>query len=193
VIIRLLILAILAAALAAGGYYAVQELYIKPEQRLQADRRLPAPAPPPDPSVVEYERCMELWKRGAPPSEARAAFERLLKEFPETRKRRDALDAIGQINSQEFFTQTPNETNLYVVNPGDSLSRVSNRRKLPIELILYLNKLPSENLHFVYTCSRKPGSSFSTMARSSSASIPRSPGRERTRRLSSFGPRKLEK
>jgi hypothetical protein len=40
VLIRILILLLFATALGAGGYFAVQELYVKPEQRLLADRHL---------------------------------------------------------------------------------------------------------------------------------------------------------
>lgn len=142
---RLLFLLILAAALAAGGYYAIQELYIKPEQKLLADKALPPPAPPPDPSIAEFERCLEIKNRGSL-DEARAAFERFLKEFPESKKREAALDVIGQINSEAFFAMKPDETNTYAVAPGDSLSRISSRRRIPIELILHLNKMENETL-----------------------------------------------
>jgi LysM repeat protein len=145
VLFRLLFLLILAAALAAGGYYAVQELYVKPEQKLLADKQLPAPAPPPDPSLAEFQRCMEIKNKGSLP-EARAAFERFLKEFPESKKREAALDAIGEINSATFFSMKPDETNTYVVAAGDSLSRISGRRKIPVELILHLNKMESDTL-----------------------------------------------
>jgi LysM repeat protein len=145
VLIRLLILLGLAAALAAGGYYAIQELYVKPEQQLQADKKLPPPLPPPDPSFAEFDRCMEIKQKGSLP-EARAAFERFLKEFPESRKRTAALEAIGEINSAEFFSMKPDEANTYVVGPGDSLSRISARRKVPVELILHLNKMENDTL-----------------------------------------------
>jgi LysM repeat protein len=145
VLFRLLFLLILAAAIAAGGYYAVQELYVKPEQKLQADKKLPPPAPPPDPSFAEFNRCMEIKNKGSL-AEARAAFERFLKEFPESKKRDAALDAIGEINSAAFFSMKPDETNTYVVAPGDSLSRISSRRRMPVELILHLNKLESDTL-----------------------------------------------
>lgn len=144
-LLRLLFLLILAAALAAGGYYAVQELYVKPEQRLAEDKKLPPPLPPPDPSLAEFNRCMEIKDRGSLP-QARAAFERFLKEFPESKKKEAALDAIGEINSAEFFAMTPDDSNSYTVGPGDSLSRVSARRKIPVELIIHLNKLESESL-----------------------------------------------
>jgi LysM repeat protein len=145
VLIRLLILLIVATSLVAGGYYAVQELYIKPERRLLADKKLPPPLPPPDPSIAEFERCLELRRNGAI-ADAKTSLERFLKEFPESRKRNEALDAIGEINSIEFFSQKPDETNTYVVESGDSISRIASRRKVPIELIVHLNKLESDSL-----------------------------------------------
>ena len=145
VLFRLLFLLILAAALAAGGYYAVQELYVKPEQKLLADKKLPPPLPPPDPSFAEFEKCMEIKNKGSL-AEARTAFERFLKEFPESKKREAALNAIGEINSAAFFSMTPDDTNTYTIVAGDSLSRVSARRKIPVELILHLNKMENETL-----------------------------------------------
>jgi len=145
VLIRLFILLIVAASLVAGGYYAVQELYVKPEKRLLADKKLPPPLPPPDPSLSEFERCLEIRKSGALP-QAKAALEQFIKEFPESRKKNDALDVIGEINSALFFSQKADETNTYLVEPGDTVSRIASRRKIPIELILYLNKIDSDAL-----------------------------------------------
>src|SRR6185503_15641191 len=73
VLIRFLILLLFAAALYAGGYYVVQELYVKPEQKLIADQKQKPPEPPPDPSIAEFARCLEL-RRTASPREARAAL-----------------------------------------------------------------------------------------------------------------------
>ena len=144
-LVRLFILILVAAGLVAGGYHAINELYYKPQKKLQADKDMPAPLPPPDPSIAEFDKCMETRRSGNLP-EARSALERFLKEFPESRKRPDALNAIGEINSQEFFAMKPTVDNTYVVQSGDSLSRVSARRRLPVELLLRLNQLDSENL-----------------------------------------------
>ena len=144
-LIRLFILLIVATSLVAGGYYAVQELYIKPEQRLLADKRLPPPLPPPDPSIAEFERCVALKNSGSL-ADAKAALDRFLKEFPESRKRNEAFEVIGEINSTLFFSQKPDETNTYVVESGDTVSRISSRRKIPIELIMHLNKMESDSL-----------------------------------------------
>ncbi len=145
-IIRLFIIAILASAIFGGAYYAVHTLYLEPQQRLAADKKLPAPTPPPDPSIEEFARCQEI-RRTSTSAAAKAAFERFLKEFPETKKKDAALDVIGEINSEEFFAAKMDDSNTYVVKPGDSLSRVSLRTKLSVEMLVQLNKLRSDVLH----------------------------------------------
>lgn len=145
-LIRLFIILLLAAGVFGGAYYAVHRLYLEPAQRLHADKQLPPPTPPPDPSLEEFARCEEL-RRVEPPAAARRAFEQFLREFPESKKRDAALDAIGEINSEEYFAVKPSESNVYVVKPGDSLSRVALRTKVSIELLVYLNKLSRDVLH----------------------------------------------
>lgn len=146
VLIRLLIILMLAAGVFGGAYYAVHRLYLEPAQRLQADKQQPPPAPPPDPSIEEFARCEELRKTGSPQA-ARTAFERFIKEFPESKSKDAALDAIGEINSAEFFATKPNETNTVVVKPGDSLGLISRKSKVSIELLMYVNRLQRDMLH----------------------------------------------
>ncbi len=144
-IIRLLIIVLLAAGIFGGAYYALHRLYLEPEQRLMADKKLPPPTPPPDPSFEEFARCEEL-RRTSTLVEARAIFERFLKEFPESKKKNAALDALGEINSTEFFAIQPTEENTYIVRSGDSINRVAGHTKLPVEFIVYFNKLHREML-----------------------------------------------
>jgi len=146
VLLRLFIILLLAASVFGSAYYAVKRLYIEPERRLVADKKLPPPTPPPDPSLEEFTRCEEV-RRTAPLAEARAAYERFLKEFPESKKRDTVLDAIGEINSAEFFATKPDDTNTYTVKSGDSLGRIAARTKVSIELLVRLNQLKSDVVH----------------------------------------------
>ena len=146
VLIRLLIILILATSVFGGAYYAVRHRYFEPARKLVEDKKLPPPTPPPDPSMEEFTRCEDI-RRTAPPAEARTAFERFLKEFPESKKRDAVLDAIGEINSTEFFATKPDDTNTYTVKPGDSLGRIASRTKISLELLAHLNRLKSETLH----------------------------------------------
>lgn len=146
VLIRLLIILLLAFGVFGGAYYAVHKLYLEPERRLVADKKLPPPTPPPDPSLEEFRLCEEVRKSGQLEA-ARAALERFLKEFPESKKREAAIDALGDINSEEFFAAKPNEANVVVVKPGDTLSAVARRTKLSVELLVHLNNLQRDMLH----------------------------------------------
>ena len=145
-LLRIFVILLLAAAIVGGGWFTVHELYIRPEEKLKADKSLPPPAPPPDPSLDEFEKCMEIHKTRSP-RETRTAFEQFLREFPSSTKRAEAYDILGDINAAEFFSAKPGESNTYVVKSGDALSRVATRNKIPTELLVYLNHLDARYLH----------------------------------------------
>ena len=145
-LLRILVVLLLAAALVAGGWFTVHELYIRPEERLKADKSLPPPAPPPDPSLGEFDKCMETHKTRSP-QETRAAFEQFLREFPSSTKRDTAYDILGEINAAEFFATKPGDGNSYIVKNGDALSKVAARSKISTELLVYLNRINSRYLH----------------------------------------------
>lgn len=145
-LIRLLIVLVLASGVFGGAYYAIHKLYLEPERRLLVDKQLPPPTPPPDPSIEAFAQLQEM-RKTAPPETVRAAFERFLKEYPQSKQREGAFDVIGEINSAEFFAMKPTDANTYVVKAGDSLGRVSARTKLPLELIIHLNKLERDMIH----------------------------------------------
>lgn len=140
VLLRIFVLTVLAAAIFGGAWFAVHELYVRPQDRLKADKALPPPAPPPDPSILEFEKFV----RNRPtmtPEEARKGIERFLREFPSATTRDAAHDILGELNSAEFFSAKPDATNTYLVKAGDSISRVASRTKVPAELLVHLNHL----------------------------------------------------
>ena len=138
--LRIFVILLLAAAIFGGAWFALHELYIRPEQRLKADNSRPPPTPPPDPSLADFQRCLEL-RQTQPLSEARTALEQFLREFPSSTRRDAAHDILGEINAQEFFSVHPNDSNTYVVKSGDNLFRVAARTRLPVELLVHLNRL----------------------------------------------------
>ena len=145
-LLRIFVILLLAATLAAGGWFAVHKLYLQPEERLKADKSLPPPAPPPDPSLEDFARCMEIHKTKGP-RETRTAFEQFLREFPSSTRRDAAYDILGDINAAEFFAAKPTEANTYVVKIGDALSRVANRNKVSTELLVHMNRINERFLH----------------------------------------------
>ena len=145
-ILRIFVILILASAIFGACWFAVHELYIKPEQRLHADKALPPPTPPPDPSLADFEKCAALHRTGNK-AESRKALEQFLREYPASTKRDGVFDMLGEINAAEFFAMKPTDANTYLVRTGDSLPRVAARTKVPVELITYLNKIDGRYLH----------------------------------------------
>ncbi|MEO6785938.1 MAG: hypothetical protein ABI318_07365, partial [Chthoniobacteraceae bacterium] len=63
-VLRIFVIAVLACAIFGACWFAVHELYIKPEQQLRTDRALPPPAPPPDPSLADFDKCAQIHRTG---------------------------------------------------------------------------------------------------------------------------------
>ena len=145
-VLRIFAILVLASAIFGACWFAIHELYVKPEQRLHADKALPPPTPPPDPSLADFEKCVEIHRAGNKAA-SRKAIEQFLREFPTSTKRDGIYDMLGEINSAEFFAVKPTDENTYVVRSGDSLPRVAHRTKVPVELLTYLNKINDRFLH----------------------------------------------
>jgi LysM repeat protein len=145
-ILRIFVILVLACAIFGACWFAVHELYIKPERRLHADKALPPPTPPPDPSLADFEKCAQIHAAGDK-AESRKALEQFLREYPTSMKRDSAFDMLGEINSAEFFAVKPTEQNTYIVRSGDSLQRAARQTKVSVELLTYLNKIDGRYLH----------------------------------------------
>ena len=145
-ILRIFIILILAGVVFGGAYFAVHELYLKPQLELKADKEQPRPAPPADPSLPDFRQCEEIVKN-ATPAEGVSALEKFLRMHPTSPKRDEARDRLGELNSAIFFSARPTDENTIVVNRGDSLGKIVSRSKMPLELIVHLNKLEKEIIH----------------------------------------------
>ena len=145
-LLRIFTILVLAAAIFGGGWFAVHELYIRPEERLRQDKALPPPPPPPDPSLEDFARLLEI-RRSGDAAESRRAIEGFLREYPSSTKRDNAYDMLGEMNAAEFFAVKPDESNTYIVQRGDSPGRVASRMKVPVELIVFLNNFKGPYLH----------------------------------------------
>ena len=145
-ILRIFVILVLACAIFGAGWFAVHELYIKPEEQLHMDKAQPRPTPPPDPSLADFAKCAELHRTGSK-AESRAALEQFLREYPASTKRDGVYDMLGEMNAAEFFAVKPTDQNTYVVRSGDSLPRVAARTKVHVELLTYLNKIDGRYLH----------------------------------------------
>ncbi len=145
-LLRIFVILVLAGVIFGACWFAVNELYIKPEKRLHVDRALPPPTPPPDPSLADFAKC-EVIHRAGDMAASRKVVEQFLREYPASVKRDAVYDMLGEINAAEFFAARPTDDNTYIVRPGDSFSRVANRTKVPVELLVHLNKIDDRFLH----------------------------------------------
>ena len=145
-ILRIFVILVLASAIFGACWFAVHELYLKPEEQLHKDKAQPPPTPPPDPSLADFAKCEEIHRTGNM-TESRKALEQFLREYPASSKRDGAHVMLGEINATEFFAMKPTDANTYTVRTGDSLQRVAHRTKVSVELLTYLNKINERFLH----------------------------------------------
>ena len=145
-LLRLFVIAVLASAIFGSCWFAVYQLYIKPEQRLRMDKALPPPTPPPDPSLADFDKCVQIHGTGDRTA-SRTALEMFLREYPTSTKRDGIFDMLGEINASEYFTVKPTDANTYIVKSGDTLQRVASRAKVPVETLVYMNRIDAKYLH----------------------------------------------
>lgn len=143
---RIFVILVLASVIFGACWFAVHELYVKPEQRMRLDKAMPPPTPPPDPSLADFHKCEEIHRSGDRVA-SRRSLEQFLREFPSSTKRDEIHTMLGEDNAADFFAMKPTVDNTYVVRRGDSLQRVAIQTKVPIELLTYLNRLEGRFLH----------------------------------------------
>lgn len=144
---KALFLIILAAAILGTGGYFTWKMFILPKQTLKAEKALPPPPPPPDPTVPEFARAKAVRDRAGKSIEARDALASFVERYPESTKIDEAKDLLGEINLSLFLSpvRTP-EKDVYVVKPGDVITRVAHKLKVPPELLMRSNNLKGSML-----------------------------------------------
>jgi LysM repeat protein len=141
--VRILIVLILAASIFGSAGYFTWYLFLKPQEELRLEKLLPPPPPPPDPTVPDFNRLVELQKADKLP-EARAGLADFVERYPESTKLEEAKNRLGELNAKFFLARTPGPgKEVYIVKPGDVISRVANRAKAAPELIMRVNELNS--------------------------------------------------
>ena len=92
-LIKAFIVIVLAAAIfGAAGYWAY-ELFVRPDKALQAERAKGPQAPPPDPTLPEFDKCMEVVKKGDILA-SRAALAGFVEHYPKSSKVEEAKKAV---------------------------------------------------------------------------------------------------
>lgn len=140
-ILKALTITVVASAVFGSAAYFGYDIFIKPKQLVLQEKLMPAPTPPPDPSLGDFEKAMKVRESGNL-VDARAALEQFLTDHANSSRAEAARDALGQINSEIFFSATPSPDKIqYVVQKGDALVKIERKLKTPRELIMRTNNL----------------------------------------------------
>ena len=124
----------------AAGWFGYQVLVLPrqvPPEELVGGK----PAPPPDPSLPEFEKAMSI-KAARQPVAAREALERFIENYPFSTKLAEARKALGSVNSDIFFSSIPAPEKIrYEVRSGDALAKIEHKLKTTGELLMRCNNL----------------------------------------------------
>ncbi len=144
--VKALIILLLTAGVFGTAAYFTYELYVKPGQALRAEKQRGPQPPPQDPSLPDFNACLDLKKKGDS-NATRAALIVFLDHFPHSTKADEARDLLGEINADLFFSQAPApEKQIYIVAKGDVLNRVAMRTHSTPELVFRSNNLTGSML-----------------------------------------------
>ncbi len=142
---RFVIILVLLGLLGAGGYYAYEN-YLKPpappvEEVVDVNA---TPTPPPvDPAIAELEKAHATLTQGDRET-ARSEFIAIVEKYPNSPRVFEAIDAIGKINVELFFSPTAGEGKTqYTVASGDTLNRIATRNNTTSEMIMRINGMDS--------------------------------------------------
>ena len=139
IILKALIILALSAAVFGGGAYFAYTLFIQPDQSLKQETAFGTPTPPPDATIPEYERILQL-KNDHQWQDARVAYEHFVETYPGSTKMDAAKDDLGEINIAIYFAGGPSpDKDAYVIKPGDTLARIEKKLKAPGDQIMRSN------------------------------------------------------
>lgn len=151
-IVRALIILAVAAVVFGGSAYFAYDLYWKPRELDELDRKAQAqiaqqgPILPPDPGSPAYEKALAARKKGNV-DDARQQLLDFLQNFPDSTRVAEAKALLGEINSNAIFSSTPSpDKTVYTVGRGDALAKIAGKTKSSAELIFRVNNLDSINL-----------------------------------------------
>ena len=138
-ILKAFIILALMAAVFGGGAWFTYTLFIQPEQNLKNESAFGTPSPPPDATIPEYQRILQL-KDDHQWQDARAAYEHFLQTYPASTKLDAAKDDLGEINMALYFSGGPSPDKVaYVIKPGDTLAHIEKALKVPGDVIMRSN------------------------------------------------------
>ncbi len=144
--IKALIILVLAVGVFGSGIYWTYELYFRPKRELLREKILPPAPPPVDPSLADFDACLDLKKEGRW-EESRRALEFFMERYPQSSKADAARQALGEINGLLFLSpERWPEKQEYLVKKGDVLNKVAVSLRCSPELLMRANKLSGVTL-----------------------------------------------
>ncbi|MEI6871886.1 MAG: LysM peptidoglycan-binding domain-containing protein [Verrucomicrobiota bacterium] len=146
--LKALVITLLATVVFGGGGYATYLFLMETEIKLAKDKDSPAAAAPQfvDTTLAEYQKCLQMEAAGDPLA-TRRAYSEFLDAYPDSSKFDEVRERLGTLQVSLLMAPraTP-EKEIYVVKPGDSLTKVSHRLKTSPELLAQINQLEGVNL-----------------------------------------------
>lgn len=139
---------LLAAVVFGGGGYFTYRLYIHPEMELVQDQKTGGTAQPAfvDPTIAEYQKCLQMESAGDPLA-ARRTYSEFLENYPDSSKAEEARGRYGAIQTALLLSPRASpDKQVYIVKQGDVLNKVCARFKTSPELLAEINQLENTNL-----------------------------------------------
>jgi LysM repeat protein len=138
-IIKSLVILALTALVFGGGAYFTYTLFIEPAQNLKDETAMGTPTPPPDLTIPEYQRILQL-KNDHQWQDARAAYEHFIETYPASTELQAAMDDLGEINIAIYFSEGPSpDKDTYEIKPGDTLAHIEKKLKVSADVIMRTN------------------------------------------------------
>ncbi len=136
----LTILGLSTAVFGSAGWFGYQ-LIVKPQQAPPGELAAGKSAPPPDPSLPDFEKTMKV-ASGRDLVKTRDALERFIENYPFSTKLDETRKALGKVNSDIFFSTVDSPDKVrYEIRSGDALGKIERKLKTTGELIMRCNNL----------------------------------------------------
>ena len=146
-LIFLLTVGLMLGSVATAVWFYVR--VIRPEWEVQEEiaNLESSNLPPVDPGARRFDAAVELI-RGGKLEEGREALYKLVAQFKQSPTVPEAKRIIGEMNLDRFFSPTDLTSKIeHTVQPGDLLSKIASKYKVPMDAVTRMNGLRSETIH----------------------------------------------
>lgn len=141
--IQVIILAVIALGVFGGAAYFAYELFWKPSEEEVAEQKAaaePTPEPTPHPSIDAFDEIVKAGESGMKPQDLQQALIAFMEQYPDSPRLPEARAELGQLNAAALFSATPGPNKeSYTVVSGDSISKISSKHSVPMDLLFRVN------------------------------------------------------